>query len=360
MIAGMPSRLRVLAAALLAGCATAPAPAPDAAAETLVDLFGSHTPDPEVLALAGLAPRMTGTQPDPVEVKRRLLATGRFQVVEPFEWHVGQRRWLFIDLVDLGAPPPPKMRAAPTGHVDLPSSTVALAHDFEAAFQQEIAGATRGDEWLEGRLLRRFAPARAVEQRLLAQGLAHQAVLEQAVLQDADRDRREAAALALGYAGDLAHAATFLIEATRDADSDVRQTASRQLEFLLRQQRCKEPAFVLPAEPFFEQLRQPHVLERQKAGALLFELARSDREVARRLREEVWPRVQSLERAQLHVARRVMAYRVGSYRRDPPLTYDEIGALIERDHPEDTGWWKNMTALPGRKQSWEQPCAGYR
>ena len=69
--------------------------------------------------------------------------------------------------------------------------------------------------------------------------------------------------------------------------SNVRQTASRQLEFLLRQQRCKDPAFVVPAEPFFEQLRQPHVLERQKAGALLFELARTDREVARRLREEV-------------------------------------------------------------------------
>ena len=339
----------------LAGCAAAPVKP-----TTVVDLFGSHSvTDAEALSIAGLAAEMPGERPDAVEVKKRLLASGRFSVVAPFEWDAGQRHFLFIDLLDKDAPAPPAVRAVPTGSVPLPDEVVALNSEFEATFLKEIESSTQGEDWVEGRLLRRFPPMRALELRYLALGRAHQPALERAAVEDADPLRRRAAIMALGYAGDFAHAAPALIEAIRDPDSDARQDASRQLERLLRQQRCADPSFTLPAEPFFQQLKQPHVLERQKAASILFELARTDAEVGRRLREEVWPWAQALGRARLHIARRAMLYRVGSYQRDPPLTYDELGAWIERDHPEDAPWWRSMSNLKGRRLSWENPCAGY-
>jgi hypothetical protein len=212
--------------------------------------------------------------------KDKLMATGRFayaraSMIAYFAGPHAHEGYVTIDLVDKGDEARMKFADPPIGAVDDPGGLVAAWQAYEQKFLELLqAGALQiGTEPPPCRALHCLSfdhPDLApYDERFAREVPPHFADLVKVLREDADPEKRGAAAYLLAYGSPAQAVVDALVPSVRDGDSLVRNDVIRVFTQLPQ----RAPDANVPLAPFLDALDFPDTTDRNKAAYALLALA---------------------------------------------------------------------------------------
>jgi len=265
--------MALLPLTISAQSATSP---PEGAPYTLagIDVFGTgKTPDSVILGILGI---QQGAEINPAVVTaldEKLRKSGKFAYSRVSSAGFGDRKsYLTVDVVELGEERRFKFNPAPTGEVAVPQNVLDWVHRYEKASVQLFQTLPRRLKDINaGHFLDSDPGLREYEEKMLEMVPENYDVLVKALREDKDTGKRAACATLLGWASDKRAVIIPLEEAMKDPEVQVRTNAARSL--LPIAYLSANTKVLFPMEPVLEMIHYPTSADRNKAAAILLQLA---------------------------------------------------------------------------------------
>ena len=180
---------------------------------------------------------------------------------------------LVLDVAERGDPGLSGFRASPEQDVLLPGGLVQLWEDYRNAIFAAVRAGNHVEETMESGHWRTLDPkTHAAEEQFLVLVRDHLEAVRAAALRHRDPNTRQMCAYLLSWSPDPVLAVETLLEAIRDSLAYVRNEAARALIPLARLS-VETGAFEVPIEPIVDLLNRPTATDRNKAAAILLQLA---------------------------------------------------------------------------------------